>query len=71
VRFQFNTSQSSAEILDKYFSIKNETRDLKPLTELFHSLQKENFSEFLTFLKLTTLGFAPNTIKARKMSLFI
>ena len=46
VRFQFNTSQSSAEILDKYFSIKNETRDLKPLTELFHSLQKENFSHF-------------------------
>ena len=51
MRFQFNTSQSSAEILDKYFSIKNETRDLKPLTELFHSLQKENFSDFLTFLK--------------------
>ena len=51
MRFQFNTSQSSAEILDKYFSIKNETRDLKPLTELFHSLQKENFSNFLTFLK--------------------
>ena len=51
MKFSFKKSQSSAEILDKYFSIKNETVDLMPLSEVFHSLQNENFSVFLDFLK--------------------
>lgn len=51
MKFSFKNSQSSAEILDKYFSIKNETVDLIPLTEVFHSLQREKISDFLVFLK--------------------
>lgn len=39
------------ELLDRYFSIKNETRDLQPLTHVFQTLQKENVKDFLEFLK--------------------
>ena len=48
---KFFDKESTMELLDRYFSIKNETRDLQPLTHVFQTLQKENVKDFLEFLK--------------------
>jgi site-specific recombinase len=47
----FRKKESSSVLLERYFSIKNETHDLKPLSEIFHALQNENFENFVFFLK--------------------
>lgn len=47
----FFEKDSSEIILERYFSFKNETRDLTPLSQVFQALQNENFSDFLEFLK--------------------
>ena len=47
----FLNKESSFILLERYFSIKNESHDLKPLSEIFHALQNENFADFIVFLK--------------------
>ena len=47
----FLNKESSFILLERFFSIKNESHDLKPLSEIFHALQNENFADFIVFLK--------------------
>ena len=43
----FLNKESSFILLERFFSIKNESHDLKPLSEIFHALQNENFADFI------------------------
>ena len=47
----FSEKENSSVLLERYFSIKNETHDLKPLSEIFQALQNENIEDFILFLK--------------------
>lgn len=47
---KFN-QESFAEVLKKYFSFRNETRSLSPLSEILENLKNEDFDEILSFLK--------------------
>ena len=47
----FSEKESSSVLLERYFSIKNETHDLKPLSEIFNALQHENIADFVVFLR--------------------
>ncbi len=49
--FGFRHRESFSTILIKYFSFKNETKSLEPLTEILLSVRKINFQEVLLFLK--------------------
>ena len=47
----FLNNESSLVLLERYFSVKNETHDLKPLSSIFNALQKEDVAEFVLFLR--------------------
>jgi len=47
----FRKNTGTAEVLRKYFAIKNQTVSVEPLTELFHGLKREDFGAFVSFLK--------------------
>ena len=47
----FSEKENSSVLLERYFSIKNETHDLKPLSEIFQALQNESIEDFILFLK--------------------
>lgn len=47
----FRKNKSFSTILKKYFSHKNETQSIQPLSDLFYSLKKEHFEVFLAYLK--------------------
>jgi site-specific recombinase len=52
VSFKNFFEQDSTDILlERYFSLKNETLDLLPLTHIFQALQKEDVKDFIDFLK--------------------
>ncbi len=46
-----NKYQNFSEVLIKYFSSHNESKSLKPLSEILFLLKKQPFVEFLSFLK--------------------
>ena len=47
----FFEQDSTDILLERYFSLKNETLDLLPLTHIFQALQKEDVKDFIDFLK--------------------
>ena len=47
----FFEQDSTDILLERYFSLKNETLDLLPLTHIFQALQKEDVKDFIVFLK--------------------
>lgn len=47
----FFDKESTEILLERYFSLKNETRDLQPLTNVFQALQNEDIKDFIQFLK--------------------
>ncbi|WP_226064641.1 site-specific recombinase [Kaistella polysaccharea] len=49
--FAFPHKEGFSTILIKYFSFKNETKSLEPLTEILRSVRKVNFQEVLQFLR--------------------
>jgi site-specific recombinase len=48
--FKFNKNNFSG-VLKKYFSFKNDTRSLKPLSEILESFRREDFEVVLAYLK--------------------
>lgn len=48
---KFFEKESSKELLERYFSFKNETRDLQPFAQIFKALQDEDVNELIDFLK--------------------
>lgn len=47
----FFDNETTDILLERYFSFKNETVDLQPLTQIFKALQEEDVKDFINFLK--------------------
>lgn len=51
IMFKLKKIDNFSNILKKYFSHRNETKSIQPLSEIFQSVKKENFEVVLAYLK--------------------